>query len=761
MTGLISTLWSQLDIRSAGSPERLRAILVGLTIRAGSQLSQKVRRRRRAIEPFVWTLLFGGAVLSADAFQTLVGPRLGEPGFKTLSEVVIAIGGAMIGATTIVASFILFAMQVNVERLPYTLFYRFSSDGRLLRSFAAAFLLSIGLVSLAFANDPSYSAHIILAGLVALALILRLLFHAYRRSLQLVDPVSQLDMLVESTQRDIRRWSRRFDWLTPLVKAEENKTGWRRGEPELDVRRAAIMNINKGWDISVRKTIAQAIAFSRQAAERGDLEVSAAALSSVVQLNRSYIAAKGRTFQARAIMIDNPMVTDGTVNATLEELRRVRAAAISRADEPHLEQLYDTHLALIETYLEIEYPGIGRSPSHALLAAGYLERSVEAALPTTLIDTVMQGVRTLSEAAKRLIAKGHSAEAAGIAGKIGVIGVTGALKRDALPISITAMEQLAKLQLALLFAEDAHSGYAARQVRDAAFTAATAMLALPDLPIASSQSRAIAPYFSSTEFQSLRSDLTTLVNSLQELDAGSAPGETFSRNLAEWAEQLYVEVRKLLKSAVDKHSQVTLDIIFWICGISELLIAASRAPSASDHSRKELEEAAHWLFSSLTFIPRDKETAQWVEAFSFIDQLFEFAAMANGREWDEGLDAAFDLLLRWGFEAGGKLTGWDTLQNALTAAGALTLLADPSLRVRLLARVPAAVASNKAPSLEILARTAHGLRARAAAVRTREFEINAVNQVLASDIPAARAILREMADLLSPEAPDDIGAAPH
>ena len=135
--------------------------------------------------------------------------------------------------------------------------------------------------------------------------------------------------------------------------------------------------------------------------------------------------------------------------------------------------------------------------------------------------------------------------------------------------------------------------------------------------------------------------------------------------------------------------------------------------------------------------------------------------MANNREWDEGFDAAFDLLLRWGFEAGGKLTGWDTLQSALTAAGALTLLADPSLRVRLLARVPAAIASDRAPSQEILARTAHGLRARAAAVRTREFEINAVNQVLASDIPAARAILREMADLLSPEAPDDIGAAPY
>ena len=118
MTGLISTLWSQLDIRSAEWPERLRAILVGLTIRAGSQLSQKVRRRRRAIEPFVWTFLFGGAALIADAFQTLVGPHLGEPGLKTLSDVVIAIGGAMIGATTIVASFILFAMQVNVERLP-------------------------------------------------------------------------------------------------------------------------------------------------------------------------------------------------------------------------------------------------------------------------------------------------------------------------------------------------------------------------------------------------------------------------------------------------------------------------------------------------------------------------------------------------------------------------------------------------------------------------------------------------------------------
>jgi hypothetical protein len=49
------------------------------------------------------------------------------------------LGGALLGATAIVSSLVLFSMQVNVERMPHGLFRRLSADLRLLGAFAAAF----------------------------------------------------------------------------------------------------------------------------------------------------------------------------------------------------------------------------------------------------------------------------------------------------------------------------------------------------------------------------------------------------------------------------------------------------------------------------------------------------------------------------------------------------------------------------------------------------------------------------------------------
>jgi hypothetical protein len=54
----------------------------------------------------------------------------------------LTLGGALIGATAIAFSLIMFAMQVNVERMPHGLFRKFSSDVKLLGAFAATFSLA-------------------------------------------------------------------------------------------------------------------------------------------------------------------------------------------------------------------------------------------------------------------------------------------------------------------------------------------------------------------------------------------------------------------------------------------------------------------------------------------------------------------------------------------------------------------------------------------------------------------------------------------
>ena len=74
--------------------------------------------------------------------QEITAPNFSTPdGFSGLQSFFATLGGALIGAAAIAFSLIMFAMQVNVERMPHGLFRKFSSDWKLLGAFAGSFAL--------------------------------------------------------------------------------------------------------------------------------------------------------------------------------------------------------------------------------------------------------------------------------------------------------------------------------------------------------------------------------------------------------------------------------------------------------------------------------------------------------------------------------------------------------------------------------------------------------------------------------------------
>ena len=75
--------------------------------------------------------------------------------FSSLQTFFTTLGGALIGATAIAFSLIMFAMQVNVERMPHGLFRKFSTDGRLLGSFTVSFLLAIFITTMSLIPNTS------------------------------------------------------------------------------------------------------------------------------------------------------------------------------------------------------------------------------------------------------------------------------------------------------------------------------------------------------------------------------------------------------------------------------------------------------------------------------------------------------------------------------------------------------------------------------------------------------------------------------
>lgn len=89
-------------------------------------------------------LLFATSFFLSPRLQSVLADQVLLPQLnEKLQPLVLGVGSALIGAAAIVASLVLFAMQVNVERMPHGLFRRLSSDPKLLSYFALAFVLDL------------------------------------------------------------------------------------------------------------------------------------------------------------------------------------------------------------------------------------------------------------------------------------------------------------------------------------------------------------------------------------------------------------------------------------------------------------------------------------------------------------------------------------------------------------------------------------------------------------------------------------------
>jgi hypothetical protein len=83
--------------------------------------------------PAAVLLVVGASVLLVPAIQARVQHLFPtDDKLQGLRTLFVTVGGALLGATVIVSSLVLFSMQVNADRMPHGLFRRLSGDRRLL-----------------------------------------------------------------------------------------------------------------------------------------------------------------------------------------------------------------------------------------------------------------------------------------------------------------------------------------------------------------------------------------------------------------------------------------------------------------------------------------------------------------------------------------------------------------------------------------------------------------------------------------------------
>ena len=671
-----------------------------------------------------------------------------------LRALMLGVGSALIGATAIVTSLVLFAMQVNIERMPYGLFRRLSADPRLLSAFALAFLLAIGVAILSTFVQHTRLAIVLLPASWAIVFILSLFLYAYRRALILINPLKQLDILIQTTRKELQGWNRRARRTAPLLEQEENASDpSSHVDSNHDLTRTTFFQINNHWTDGAKRAIRHAMSFARRYAEQRDYEVSGAALNAIVVLNTAYVESKGKTFFCNIPFVDNPLTSDSFINDTLEHLRLNIPAANSQRDEQQIEQTLRAIAALVQVYLSIDYSSKYAEKSHAQLAAGYLANAVQAVVPHDMADVLMEGQRLMGRCAQGFLAHGDPVSITTLSEKIALISCTGGAKENHRPVTMAGMTQLSNLTFDLLRARDGDINFAADKVRRDVAMIVKLFLNVTDTPLADIHRTFLGPYYSSTSAGCLRTRLTHLVNSLTEVQPDNADARTVIHNLEQWAEYLYRTEKELLLAAIEARSLFTFEMIRWICGITEILLAVSRVPACDDMSRNKIRKHALRLISTLTWIPDDEETVGFVETFEMTETLFRAAMGARARDCDEVANEIGKILLSWTFKGGRFQTGGGILKRGLCACAVFALKGGEEQVEALKASIGEYILNDGAPTQEVRESAVRNIRDMADTWPTNGHWSSLIDtEVSRANYEDLRPLLQEIADILSPEA---------
>lgn len=744
----------RIDIWRQPNIKRLIALFWQKADRAQYHIATVIHRHGTIISIAVLALLLVFSACLHNQFQQSIAQFLASStNISNLRSLFLNLGSALIGASAIAFSLVVFAMQVNVERMPHGLFRKLSSDPPIIVSFVGTFSIAISIACCSLIPDSSWAAYAIIGSSWGIVFILGLFFHAYRRALQLINPISQLGIIVNDTDREMKKWSQRIERVLPLFKNDpEQNNGDTLHQNNLDINRIAYFQINPHWTAKSLRAIQYAISYARRYAEIGDHEVSSAALNAIIAANRSYITTKGKTFFSNNPLIGNQLANDGFINNTLEHLRQNYQAGISRGDEQQIIQTLQTFATLAKVYIEIEYSEAHAAKSHSQLAAHYLSDAIEAVLPHGMPDVLMEGVRLEGQTAHLFLQAGNANEISQLSSRIGTIACVGAVNEKFRPVTQVAVEQLAKLTFNLIRSEAYDIGYAADELKQNILLIVKIFLKVPDAPLLNIHSTNLAAYYSSTTTSSLISWLTDLANAVSEAKPDDKKAKLIVRHIEAWANKLHQAEKDIFILAIESKSFFVFDMIYWITFVAKLLMAVSNTEACDKHLQEKLRKHALWLICIFSCVPDDKESISVVENYHLTENLFEVALDAHYRECDVIFEEVNKLLLNWAFKAGKYESGWGTLEQSFYGLATLALTSDvPNAVNNLKIEIQKRVAAQDSPSQDIKLRTARNILRKSTELGRESFYSHSPINIAMSEIDPAktRVLLEDLANILS------------
>jgi hypothetical protein len=592
--------------------------------------------------------------------------------FEQLKSVILSVGASLIGATAITFSFVMFSIQVNIDRLSHGLFGKFSFDKYLLGSFVLSFILAISVCLLSLAPYSRYSTTILFIGAWCTFFILNLFFYAYRRALKLVSPIEQLNSIIQDVQRSHKLWDKAYNRTKALIKLEKEEE-----ELPQDWRRLKYLSLYSHWSVYTNQAIKQCISISRAYSGKGDVDIANQALSCVITINALYINFKGKTFFSQDGIIDNPLSSDSIFNSTLEEVRQNMQMGQTNKNENYILQNLRTLFELSNRYYQIDYGNEGNSKTHAHIAQYYLYSAIdEICIPNKYVEVILEGVRLIGRLALLESKYGEINYIRNLSNKLQTYSLLGLAGDKYHYVTQLSIEQISNITAFLVAKSKQDITFVSKDLANSIEFSAKLFLKTKETNFTRIHSQCYSPFFSGASESSFLHQFNQIANHICSFDKIDDGAQNMIRNIVHWLPGVYELIKDMFVESIIEKSSLFNDIIHWNTHVVKCLLNISNSVNSNDYQRDELHEQIIRFASIFTWVPSDKEAVNYAEIYSLTDNAFRLVLAARRLDMEPNISLfKFQkLFLSWGKKAGRVSNGWNTVGSVVVGSLAIDLL---------------------------------------------------------------------------------------
>lgn len=565
-----------------------------------------------------------------------------------LSNLFLNTGTALIGASAIVFTLIIFTLQVNIERMPYGLFNTLSSDKKILISFVLALILSLSIAVFSILIDQYNKLVFSFLYLLLISMIINLFLFAYKRSLHLINPIKHLDLLKNLSIKNMNYYLEIYKRIIPsIIINQEEKNIY----PKHDLKKYYFFKDNSQWLDIPKNTLKYTISLIILNTKNNDYEVIEKALNTLIEIQNEYIKVKENTFFTDKLLLEDNKSHDQFINDLLEELRKLLNFAKAEKNELLIEKTLLSLSKLSVLYSSINYntDDYYHSKYHMELASSYLNNGIRDIFELNMTDVFMECCTFLENILYSYIKINRTMYASTSLETISILASLGTINKKHEPVINSSFSCFSRILYFTIYTKKYIDEDFFKEIEKNIFKITSLYISLKEKKSLSINSY-LDPYYSVTDYNSFPNKFSTLIDAIVNIHVKDENCERIILNIEKWSSSIKLNIREILKVSIEK-SVFLIDLLQWTQHITVSLIYLSSSKNCSDLIREKLVNDAFTIIHSITFIPNNHENFIKLHNIAFTDIVFNVIIYAYKFEYYEFANSLNEYLIRLSLKA--------------------------------------------------------------------------------------------------------------